>query len=127
MIKQDCDRNITAIEAQLADTEKKSCSLKQLEPVIDKAINTFTRLDVIYCKSTIEEKRKLIGSMFPKKFTFENLKHRTATLSDAYSCIYHIISELATKKTRQNLSKKPLPRYRVDGGAEFEPLYRGID
>ena len=48
--------------------------------------------------------------MFPKKFTFENLKHRTATVSDAYDCIYRIINRLDPNKTGQNLSKKTLPR-----------------
>lgn len=109
-IKQDCERNISAIEAQLADVDKKSYSQEQLAPIIDKAITTFTKLNVIYCKSSTEEKRKLIGSMFPEKFTFENLKHRTATVSDAHDCIYKIINKLDLNKTGQNLFEKTLPR-----------------
>lgn len=109
-IKQDCERNISAIEAQLADAKKKSYTQEQLAPIIDKAITTFTKLNVIYCKSRTEGKRKLIGSMFPEKFTFENLKHRTATVSDAYDYIYKIINRLDPNKTGQNPSKKTLPR-----------------
>lgn len=109
-IKQDCERNISAIEAQLADVDKKSYSQEQLAPIIDKAITTFTKLNVISCKSRTEEKRKLIGSMFPEKLTFENLKHRTATVSDAYDYIYKIINKLDLNKTGQNLFEKSLPR-----------------
>ena len=109
-IKQDCERNISAIEAQLADAGKRSYSEKQLGPIIDKAITTFTKLNVIYCKSSIEQKRKLIGSMFPEKFTFENLKHRTAKVSDTYECIYKIIKKLDPNKKGQNPSEKTLPR-----------------
>ena len=95
---------------QLDDANKKSYSQKQLAPIIDKAITTFTKLNVIYCKSSTEEKRKLIGSMFPEKFTFENIKHRTAILSDTYGCIYKIIKKLDRKKTEQNPFEKSLPR-----------------
>lgn len=56
--------------------------------------------------------------MFPEKFTFEDLKDRTATVSEAYGYIYKIIKDLEPNKTGQNLSKKTLPRQGWNMGLE---------
>jgi site-specific DNA recombinase len=41
-----------------------------------------------YNKSDTYTKRELTGSMYPKKFTFEELQHRTAKVGDFFSlCI----------------------------------------
>ncbi len=109
-MKLECERNIALVDAQLAELGKNSYSQRRLAPIIDNAISTLTMLNVIYCKSGTEEKRRLIGSMFAEKFTFENLKHRTAKLSDAFECIYQISNKIGAKKTGQNPSKKSLPR-----------------
>ena len=55
------------------------------------------------------EKRELIGSMYPQKFTFEYLQHRTAKSSDLYSFIYLINSELGKKKRRASDKNLCLP------------------
>jgi site-specific DNA recombinase len=39
--------------------------------------------------------------MYPQKFTFEDLQHRTAKAGDLYSFIYLINSELEKKKEGQ--------------------------
>ena len=109
-IKADCERKIVAVEAELAELASKKYSKSQLKPIIDKAITTFCNLNVIYSKASNEEKRRLIGSIFPEKFTFENLKHRTAKVSDAFRCIYLSNSVLINKKTGQKTSKNLLPR-----------------
>lgn len=117
-MKLDCEHNIALLDAQLAELGKNSYSQRRLEPIIDNSISTLTMLNVIYCKSGIEEKRRLIGSMFAEKFTFENLKHRTAKLSDAFECIYQISKKIGAKKTGQNPSKKTLPRNGWNMGLE---------
>ena len=38
--------------------------------------------------------RELIGSMYPEKFTFESLKHRTARINEVASVMYQIYNEL---------------------------------
>jgi hypothetical protein len=38
--------------------------------------------------------RELIGSMFPEKFTFENLKHRTYRVNEVAAIMYQIYSKL---------------------------------
>jgi hypothetical protein len=81
-----------------------------LEPIIDKAITTYANLNVIYCKSDTEDKRRLIGSMFPEKITFENLKHRTAKVNDGFHRIYLTNKQLSGKKRGQKTSENLLPR-----------------
>jgi hypothetical protein len=109
-LKGACERGILVTEAQLAELGKNKYTKSQLEPIIDKAITTFANLNVIYCKSTDEEKRRLIGSMFPEKITFENLKHRTAKVSDSFRAIYLTNKQLIGKKRGQKTSENLLPR-----------------
>jgi len=86
-IKGDCESNIMLYESELEKLSRNKYSKKELEPIIDKAIHVLTRLDVIFFKSDSYWKRRIIGSMFPEKFTFENLKARTATVSPVFNCI----------------------------------------
>lgn len=109
-IKAACERGILVTEAQLAELGKNKYTKSQLEPIIDKAITTFANLNVIYCKSTDEEKRRLIGSMLPEKITFENLKHRTAKVSDNFRSIYLTNRQLTGRKKGQKTSENLLPR-----------------
>ena len=44
--------------------------LSDLENILDGAIDKFTRLDMIYLNSDVSVQRKIIGSMYPEKFTF---------------------------------------------------------
>ncbi|WP_184551004.1 recombinase family protein [Mucilaginibacter sp. FT3.2] len=109
-IKADCERGILITEAQIAELGKNKYAKSQLEPIIDKAIITYANLKVIYCKSDSEDKRRLIGSMFPEKITFENLKHRTAKVNESFRCIYVINRQLSVKKKGQKTFENLLPR-----------------
>ncbi|MEO7215187.1 hypothetical protein [Mucilaginibacter sp.] len=66
-------------------------------------------MDIIYSKSISSEERELIGSMYPQKFTFEELQHRTAFTSELYSCIYLINSKISGKKEGQATDFSCLP------------------
>ena len=49
--------------------------------------SALTKLEFIkfqYNESDIEDKRRIIGSIFPKKFQFENKKVRTADLNPLF-------------------------------------------
>ncbi len=84
--------------------------------MVNKAINRLTLLDTIYCQSANYDKRKLIGSMYPQKFTFEDLQHRTAKSGDLYSFIYLINSELEKKKRRASDKNLCLPSLAPQAG-----------
>jgi site-specific DNA recombinase len=66
------------LEAKLAEVAGNKKRIERIEPLLEKAIPTFTQLESIYCKSDTYSNMELIGSMQPQKFTFEELQHRTA-------------------------------------------------
>jgi hypothetical protein len=58
--------------------------------------------------------------MYPQKFTFEELQHRTAQTSELYSCIYLINSKIDGKKERQATDFSCLPIVAPDSGLELQ-------
>lgn len=72
--------------------------MEQVSNLLDEALENLARLDLIYCNSDASARRRIIGSMFPDFFTFENLKHRTAQVSETFRFIYLINSNLECKK-----------------------------
>jgi site-specific DNA recombinase len=105
-IKAEAESNINALEGKIADLSADFMKTGEVERVVDNAVDTLMKLDVIYSKSDNNDQRKIIGSIFPEKFTFENLKDRTAKVSDACKVIYLINSQLQSKKrgTKKNFS-----------------------
>lgn len=59
-----------------------------------------------YNISDIEEKRKLIGSIFPKKFQFENKKVRTADINPLFLKISSI--NIASQRIKKRQIQKKL-------------------
>jgi hypothetical protein len=57
-------------------------------------INKLTKIDVIYWKSELDTKRKIIGSIYKEKFFFEDLEHRVASLTDPFKFTYLINKQL---------------------------------
>jgi site-specific DNA recombinase len=62
--------------------------------------------------------RDIIGSMFPEKFTFEDLKHRTAKVDDLFGLIYQINNYLWEKKRGASDRKTCLPTLAPEAGLE---------
>jgi hypothetical protein len=56
--------------------------------------------------------------MYAEKFTFEDLQHRTVKMSDLYSFIYLINSQLGKKKERANNKNLCLPSLAPPTGHE---------
>ena len=118
IIKTDCEHKIEIMEAKLAEIAGSQNKVENIEPMLNQAIDRLTKLDTIYWKSDVSVKRDLIGSMYPQKFTFEELQHRTALMSDLYSCIYLINSDLESKKKRANDRNYHLPSLAPEAGLE---------
>ena len=51
------------------------------------ALNFISKLGTCYSGADLDEKQKIIGSMFPSKLIFENKKYRTAVKSDLLSLL----------------------------------------
>jgi site-specific DNA recombinase len=56
--------------------------------------------------------------MYPEKFTFEDLQHRTAKVGEFYSFIWLINNELGKKKIRASDRKTCLPIVAPEAGLE---------
>lgn len=110
LIKKDCELSLASAEEEMNNFQSKTFSIERLEPIIDNAIYTLSNLEIIFSKSDTECQRKLIGSIFKEKITFQNLKDRTAKISEPFNYIYLLNSHLKAKKMGQKTSKMFLPR-----------------
>jgi site-specific DNA recombinase len=117
-IKSENEYKINVLEANLAEAALVNSRVENIEPALRKAILKLTQLNSIYLKSSSYEKRQLIGSMYPGKFTYEDLQHRTAQTSELYSCIYLINSEIEGKKEGQATDFSCLPILAPEAGLE---------
>lgn len=116
-IKSENEYKVNVLEAKLAEAAL-NVKAENIEPMLRKAVSKLTRLNSIYSKSTTSDKRELIGSMYPQKFTFEELQHRTAFTSELYSCIYLINSKIDRKKEGQATDFSCLPTVAPEAGLE---------
>jgi hypothetical protein len=71
------------------------------EPLLNRAVETLSSLDLIYERSDNKKKREIIGSIFPEKLVFDGLYYRTARLNEAVSLIYSIGKGFSENKKRQ--------------------------
>lgn len=98
LIKSETESKIMVFEARISEMKTDFISLSEVEKTLDKALEVLTAIDVIYCKSETDIQRRIIGSMYPEKFTFEDLQHRTTKVSESFQVIYLINKNLRGKK-----------------------------
>ena len=120
IVKTETEGRLLILEVKLSEVANGNSQRKIIDitPIVNGAIMNLTRLRAIYCRSDSSEKRALIGSMYPQNFTFEDLQHRTAYVSDLYSSIYLINKQLNEKKRRASDYKKCLPSLAPEAGLE---------
>lgn len=56
------------------------------------------KLDYLYEEGTIEEKRNMVGSIFPENLIFNKIDYRTTRINEAVRLIYLINNKLSSKK-----------------------------
>ncbi len=117
-IKSENEHKLDILEVKLAETINAKKQKEDIVPIVVKAIERLTQLDTIFSKSTTSVKREIVGSMYPQKFTFEELQHRTAFVSELYSFIYLINNELSDKKRRASDRFTCLPTLAPEAGLE---------
>jgi len=84
LIKSDYEKKITGLESKLLELSKES---NNIEPLLNKAIATLTSLDKLYENANNENKREIIGSIYPEKLTFDGFHYRTARLNEVVRLI----------------------------------------
>lgn len=86
-VKTEAEREITILEAKISELQTSKMSIAEVEKTLDMAIEKLTAIDAIYSSSDNYAKHKLIGSIYPEKFTIEDIEFRTAKRSDVFEYI----------------------------------------
>ena len=115
-IKIETAEKINRIEAQL--TSQNSTTIN-VDSLLSKALSNISQLDKLYEEASTEGKRKIIGSMFPEKLTFEKNEVRTTKINEALRLMLLFYKQLDSKKKGQNQQKTDLSSYVIPEG--FEP------
>ena len=97
-IKTECSDQLRRLDAQLSELPAKSDGIKTIEGLIDCLISKYSNIQAHYKFASLDEKRKIIGSMYPENLCFDGTQHRTAYFSEPLSLIMLINSELQGKK-----------------------------
>lgn len=94
-IKSESEEKIHRLEAKLTASVTETTDI---EPLLNKAISNISQLDVLYTSGSITQKRKIIGSMFPEKLTFDEFQYRTNRINEAIHLMCLIDTQLEGKK-----------------------------
>ncbi|WP_254561012.1 hypothetical protein [Dyadobacter diqingensis] len=79
MIKEESATKTEELEKQLNSLQGRD---KEIGVLLEKALKNLSGLDLLYENGTIEEKRKILGSIFPEKLTFDGVQHRTTRINE---------------------------------------------
>ena len=104
-IKAASENRINLLENKIFDLNKGSTNIK---PLLDKALNSLSRLDVLYLEADTKRKREIIGSMYPEKLTFDGNDYRTTRLNEAVELIYKLGEGFSENKKGQISEKTDL-------------------
>ena len=89
------------------------------DAILKKGLDNLFHLSEIYENGTSEEKRKVIGSVYPEKLTFDGDRLRTTRINEAVRLIYVLDKELAEKEKGQSGENPTLSSVVAQPG--FEP------
>tara|TARA_R110002020_G_scaffold113688_1_gene261541 strand:+ start:25757 stop:27310 length:1554 start_codon:yes stop_codon:yes gene_type:complete len=116
-IKAECEKAIARLEAKLAASAHQRHNITEL---LDRSITSLANLDELYENGTIQQKRRIIGSIFPKKLIFDGKNYRTAHINEAVRLISLIDKKLYKIKNWTNHDKSDLSS--MVGPTGFEPV-----
>jgi site-specific DNA recombinase len=113
--KQRCQVLIEELEEKEIKLGKK----KEIFDTFKKGLTKIQTIDKQYSTGSLDQKRKLIGSIFPQKFEFENKKIRTADLNPIILKISSVQRGLQSSKKKRQTQKSGLSLEVLTTG--FEP------
>ncbi len=98
-LKTDIDNNLVRlqIDHRIASTE-----IKNIDGKLDRVCSTLSNLKNLYKQGDLGVKRRLIGSMFPQKLTYEKKSYRTIELNRAVSLIISNIKGSRGRKKKKH-------------------------
>lgn len=100
IMKSKCEEKIVRLEAQLKELKDRAGVKSDINEIVDEALIRLKKLTELYSKGNIDEKRYIIGSIFPEKWTIIENKGRTGKVNLAALLIYQINNMLGHKKNR---------------------------
>ena len=83
-IKEEYLPEINSLEVRLSNSP---VPRNKIDDVVNKAIDNVLRLDYLYEKGTIMEKREIVCSIYPEKLTFNGFNYRTPRINEAVRLI----------------------------------------
>lgn len=95
IMKSEIETRITRLESKLTGFISDS---ENIEHLWYKAISNISNLDSLYKNGSIAQKRKIIGSVFPEKLTFDGIRFRTTRINEALEYILLIDNEIGGEK-----------------------------
>ena len=107
------------IHQELKSYEVELKDKRRVIEIYDSALKKLESIENQFNKSDIEGKRRIIGSIFPKKFQFENKKVRTADLNPLFLKISS--NNGLSQRTKKRTNSKKLNLSRMVGDEGFEP------
>lgn len=99
---------IEVLERRLNDLATVGTEIKDL---VASDLKKVANIDRRYENGDIEEKRIILGSMFPDFLEFDGTKHRTPRLNSAIALIYQSNNKLQSQKNGTSLSFFDLSRW----------------
>ncbi|HEY4325740.1 MAG TPA: recombinase family protein [Mucilaginibacter sp.] len=105
-IKNDSERQISILEGRLLEL---SANTFRIGPLLQKALSNAAHLPELYENADIQEKRKIISSMFPENMTFDGSQHRTTRINDAIRVFNALKADFGEKKEGKSVLKTDLP------------------
>ena len=86
-IKSEAERKVAISKVRALDLNIATTSIA---PVLDKALNNLTRLDILCGEADTKRKREMIGPIYPEKLKFDGISYRTSRLNEAVRLIYKL-------------------------------------
>lgn len=122
IIKSQIEEEINKEELKLSEV---AVSVKNIERVLLNAGNALEKLDKLYLYGNIEQKREIIGSIFPEKMVFDKDGVRTAIVNEAAGLMSLINNKLREKKKGRKVEFSLISQEVNRIG--FEPMTRSLE
>ena len=110
MIKADCEALIARSEAKIQDISEQKIMRVDINFLIDKIIESFSKLDELFNFANSKRQRHILSSLFPEKLTFDGVEHRTPKTNIIVDVIYLINNILEGVKNGKTLDFEVLSR-----------------
>jgi site-specific DNA recombinase len=99
ILKTDCNNRIEELEKKLSQLSNKNSEINAL---LEQSLPKLSKLDVLFENGSVEDRRRIISSMFPENLLFDGKAYRTPRINEGANLIFQKMKELeGIKKTRQ--------------------------